>query len=323
MDFQLISVGSNLPQSSGKSMMNIKQLHYFHELAHHRHFAKAAKACHITQPTLSASITALEKNLGTDLVVRTSQFVALTEAGELVRQYAERMLLEQEALKQELARFHGELSGTLRIGIVPQSNVDIMPLIASYKARYPDIVIRLSVMSNEALLVQLELHQCDIGLGFDESLSAPNRRAFHLYPQGHNRMALLMSRSAAAALGNGAPITLASLQDKPLVLPSRNMQFRQYLDLAAERAGISLKMVLETDSLFHLTSAVHHQLGWAIVSAGLAHSASQLSDLDYRLLEPLDVGCTLFMTRQHSITPAMRAFLALVTETMPSHDRCV
>ena len=66
--------------------MNIKQLHYFHELARHRHFAKAAKACHITQPTLSASITALEKNLGTDLVVRTSQFVALTEAGELVRQ---------------------------------------------------------------------------------------------------------------------------------------------------------------------------------------------------------------------------------------------
>lgn len=72
-------------------IMNIKQLHYFHELAKHQHFARAAKACHITQPTLSASITALEKNLGTDLVVRTSQFVALTEAGELVRQYAERI----------------------------------------------------------------------------------------------------------------------------------------------------------------------------------------------------------------------------------------
>ena len=118
-------------------IMNIKQLHYFHELAKHQHFARAAKACHITQPTLSASITALEKNLGTDLVVRTSQFVALTEAGELVRQYAERMLLEQEALKQELALFHGELSGTLRIGIVPQSNVDIMPLIAPAPAMPP------------------------------------------------------------------------------------------------------------------------------------------------------------------------------------------
>ncbi len=130
-------------------------------------------------------------------MVRTSQFVALTEAGELVRQYAERMLLEQEALKQELALFHGELSGTLRIGIVPQSNVDIMPLIARCKQRYPDIVIRLSVLSNEALLSQLELHQCDIGLGFDEPLTGAARQTFHLYPQGHNQMAVLMNRDEA------------------------------------------------------------------------------------------------------------------------------
>ncbi|WP_265467655.1 LysR family transcriptional regulator [Aeromonas salmonicida] len=294
--------------------MNIKQLHYFHELARHRHFAKAAKACHITQPTLSASITALEKNLGTDLVVRTSQFVALTEAGELVRQYAERMLLEQEALKQELALFHGELSGTLRIGIVPQSNVDIMPLIARCKQRYPDIVIRLSVLSNEALLSQLALHQCDIGLGFDEPPSEPGRHAFNLYPQGHNWMAVLMNRGAAEPLSSSAPMTLASLQTRPLVLPSRSMQFRRYLDLAAERARINLNVVLETDSLFHLVSAVRHQLGWAIVSAGLAHSASQLSDLVCHPLEPIEAGSTVFLTRQHSITPAMRAFLDLVAE---------
>ncbi|WCH21283.1 LysR family transcriptional regulator [Aeromonas salmonicida] len=294
--------------------MNIKQLHYFHELARHRHFAKAAKACHITQPTLSASITALEKNLGTDLVVRTSQFVALTEAGELVRQYAERMLLEQEALKQELALFHGELSGTLRIGIVPQSNVDIMPLIARCKQRYPDIVIRLSVLSNEALLSQLALHQCDIGLRFDEPPGEPGRHAFNLYPQGHNWMAVLMNRGAAEPLSSSAPMTLASLQTRPLVLPSRSMQFRRYLDLAAERARINLNVVLETDSLFHLVSAVRHQLGWAIVSAGLAHSASQLSDLVCHPLEPIEAGSTVFLTRQHSITPAMRAFLDLVAE---------
>ncbi|MFB2866038.1 LysR family transcriptional regulator [Aeromonas sp. MdU4] len=301
--------------------MNIKQLHYFHELAKHQHFAKAAKACHITQPTLSASITALEKNLGTDLVLRTSQFVALTEAGELVRQYAERMLLEQEALKQELALFHGELSGTLRIGIVPQSNIDIMPLIARCKQRYPDIVIRLSVLSNEALLSQLALHQCDIGLGFDIPSGEPDKRTFHVYPQGHNRMAVLMHRSAATPIPSDIPMTLANLQQQPLVLPSRTMQFRNYLDLAAERAGISLNVVLETDSLFHLVSAVRHQLGWAIVSAGLASSASQLSDLVCQPLEPFDAGTTVFLTRQQSITPAMRAFLDLVAEEASTNQQ--
>lgn len=297
-------------------IMNTKQLHYFHELAKHQHFARAAKACHITQPTLSASITALEKNLGTDLVVRTSQFVALTEAGELVRQYAERMLLEQEALKQELALFHGELSGTLRIGIVPQSNVDIMPLIARCKQRYPDIVIRLSVLSNEALLSQLELHQCDIGLGFDEPLTGAARQTFHLYPQGNNQMAVLMNRDEADQRLPSDELTLTALQQQPLVLPSRTMQFRKYLDRAAERAGIRLDVVLETDSLFHLVSAVRHRLGWAIVSAGLARSASKLSDLVCLPLAPQrDIGHTAFITRQHSITPAMRAFLELVRES--------
>ncbi|MFQ2194283.1 LysR family transcriptional regulator [Aeromonas jandaei] len=300
--------------------MNIKQLHYFHELAKHRHFAKAAKACHITQPTLSASITALEKSVGTDLVVRTSQFVALTEAGELVRQYAERMLLEQEALKQELALFQGELSGTLRIGIVPQSNLDIMPFIARCKQRYPDIVIRLSVLSNEALLSQLELHQCDIGLGFDEPAGGAGRRAFHVYPQGANQMAVLMNRDEADQYPHSGDIALAELQQHPLVLPSRTMQFRQYLDRAAEQAGTSLNVVLETDSLFHLVSAVRHRLGWAIVSAGLARSASKLSDLVCLPLAPLEnIGHTAFLTRQQSITPAMRAFLELVAEGEPAN----
>lgn len=74
-------------------------------------------------------------------------------------------------------------------------------------------------------------------------------------------------------------------------------------------------MVLETDSLFHLVSAVRHRLGWAIVSAGLARSASKLSDLVCLPLAPQrDIGHTVFITRQHSITPAMRAFLELVRE---------
>lgn len=251
--------------------MNIKQLHYFHELAKHRHFAKAAKACHITQPSLSASITALEKSVGTDLVVRTSQFVALTEAGELVRQYAERMLLEQEALKQELALFQGELSGTLRIGIVPQSNLDIMPFIARCKQRYPDIVIRLSVLSNEALLSQLELHQCDIGLGFDEPAGGAGRRAFHVYPQGANQMAVLMNRDEADQYPHSGDIALAELQQQPLVLPSRTMQFRQYLDRAAEQG--------ETRSTWYWRPtrcsiwSAPYATGWAGPSSALASPA--------------------------------------------------
>lgn len=284
--------------------MNIKQLHYFYELAQHRHFAKAAKACFITQPTLSASITALEKSLGTELVVRNSQFVALTQAGEVVLHHAERMLQEQAVMRQELSLFGGELSGTLRIGMVPQSSVDIMPLLKRFNEAYPNVTLRLSVMTHGALLEQLDLHQTDIGLGFDELLTEHQRRALEVQLRHPNPMAVL----GAAADG---PLQLADLQPLPLILPSKTMQFRHYFDEAVARQQLRLRVVLETDSLFHLVNGVSHGLGCAVVSAGIARTARQLFKVPCQPLTDVQAGTIAFITRKHSVTPAMKALLAL------------
>ncbi|ENY72487.1 LysR family transcriptional regulator [Aeromonas diversa CDC 2478-85] len=296
--------------------MNIKQLRYFYELAQHRHFARAAKACFITQPTLSASITALEKSLGTELVVRNSQFVALTEAGEVVLRHAERMLLEQESMHQELSLFTGELSGLLRIGIIPQSSVDIMPLLRRFNSLHPNVALRLSVLTHATLLEQLELHQCDIGLGFDEPLSDHQRRHLDVRVRRPNQMAVL---SPCDGREPCAPLTLHDLLPHPLLLPSRSMQFRRYFDQAAEQAGLQFKVVLETDSLFHLVSAVNHGLGSAVVSAGLAATAGQLLDVCCQPLLGAEAGTTVFIARRHSVTPAMRAFMTML-ENAPQHS---
>ncbi|MBS4637815.1 LysR family transcriptional regulator [Aeromonas caviae] len=288
--------------------MNIKQLHYFYELAQHRHFAKAAKACFITQPTLSASITALEKSLGTELVVRNSQFVALTQAGEVVLHHAERMLQEQDAMRQELSLFRGGLSGALRIGIVPQSSIDIMPLLKGFNDAYPKVGLHLCVMTHATLMEQLDLHRIDIGLGFDELLTEHQRRALDVQLRHPNPMALLGPLPAHCA--PTGPLTLADLQELPLILPSTTMQFRRYLDEAAARQQISLRVVLETDSLFHLVNGVSHGLGCAVVSAGIAATAQQLFKLPCHPLSDASAGTIAFITRKHSVTPAMKAFLA-------------
>ena len=292
--------------------MNIKQLHYFYELAQHRHFAKAAKACFITQPTLSASITALEKSLGTELVVRNSQFVALTQAGEVVLRHAERMLLEQDAMRQELSLFGGALSGVLRIGMVPQSSIDIMPLLKRFNDAFPKVSLRLSVMTHATLLEQLDLHQTDIGLGFDELLTEHQRRALDVQLRHPNPMALL--GPLPPHLSPSQPLRLADLQDLPLILPSATMQFRRYFDEAAARQQLSLRVVLETDSLFHLANGVSHGLGCAVVSAGIAATAHQLFKLPCHSLSDASAGTIAFITRKHSVTPAMKAFLGLLQE---------
>ncbi|AZG72256.1 LysR family transcriptional regulator [Shewanella livingstonensis] len=295
--------------------MNLRQLHYFYELAKCKHFAKAAKACHITQPTLSASITALEKSFGTELVVRGSQFVALTDAGQILLRYAEKMLLDQAALKQELSVFSGPLIGSLRIGIVPQSSVDIMPLIKQFNELHPNITISLLVTTNEKLIEQLTLHQIDIGLGFDEHLTEANRRTFHFYPQIDNNMAVLASQTLVSQLDmtlKNKTLMLNDLQSLPLVLLSQNMQFRQYIDNALAQTQLAFNLVLETDSLFHLVSAVKHNIGYAIVSSGIAKSAQQLFNLHYRPLQGIESGNTVFITRKYSVSPAMSEFVSLI-----------
>ncbi|MGY3944844.1 LysR family transcriptional regulator [Aeromonas tecta] len=290
--------------------MNINQLRYFYELAQHRHFAKAAKACFITQPTLSASITNLEKSLGTELVVRNSQFVALTPAGEVVLRHAERMLLEQDSMRQELSLFSGELSGSLRIGIVPQSSIDIMPLLKRFNDAFPNVTLRLSVMTHGTLLEQLDLHQTDIGLGFDDLLTDNQRRSLEVQLRHANPMAVLSPQPLRDHRGGHLePLQLADLQSRPLILPSKTMQFRHYFDQAAARQQLSFKPVLETDSLFHLINAVSHGLGTAVVSAGIANTANQLFKVHCQPLADVEAGTTAFITRKHSVTPAMQAFL--------------
>src|SRR6202035_3291733 len=94
-----------------------RQLEHLVLLADHGHFGRAAKACHVTQSTLSASIKELEKILQASLVDRTKRRVLLTPLGLDIVERARRILLEGKELV-ETARAESEpLSGTLRMGV--------------------------------------------------------------------------------------------------------------------------------------------------------------------------------------------------------------
>jgi DNA-binding transcriptional LysR family regulator len=83
--------------------MNLTSLRYLVALSEYRHFARAAQACHITQPALSNALRALEKEFGTPIVKRARSYAGLTPEGERVLGAARRMLNEHALLQQELA----------------------------------------------------------------------------------------------------------------------------------------------------------------------------------------------------------------------------
>ncbi|MFF3407182.1 LysR family transcriptional regulator [Streptomyces sp. NPDC002742] len=99
--------------------MLLRQLEYLVALARERHFARAAAACFVSQPSLSAAIRRLEHELDVPIVRRGRRYEGLTPEGEVVLAWAHRILAERDALRQELSALRGGLTGTLRLGIVP------------------------------------------------------------------------------------------------------------------------------------------------------------------------------------------------------------
>ena len=109
--------------------MNLRDLYYVVSLAEQGHYGKAAKACHVSQPTLSGQIAKLEAELGVAIFQKRGRSVGLTEAGEEIIAHARKALTAAHDIT-EAARAHKDpLNGRLRLGIIPTLSPYLMPYV--------------------------------------------------------------------------------------------------------------------------------------------------------------------------------------------------
>lgn len=126
--------------------MNLRNLRYFVAVARHGSFQKAAPRIHLTQPALSKAIQQLEEELDATLLVRSrpGNPASLTPAGELVLRRAERLLSENAAMLDDLARLKRQPQGELRLGLPPLAGIpQVARLLQTFRARYPLVQLRL------------------------------------------------------------------------------------------------------------------------------------------------------------------------------------
>src|ERR1022692_3261276 len=107
------------PTGSNGTARVIDKLEYLMALARERHFGRAAEACGVTQPTLSAGVKQLEAMLGVLLVQRGSRFIGFTPEGERTLDWARRIVGGSRALRQEINGLKDKLSGEIRIAAIP------------------------------------------------------------------------------------------------------------------------------------------------------------------------------------------------------------
>ncbi|MES2099208.1 MAG: LysR substrate-binding domain-containing protein [Pseudomonadota bacterium] len=228
-------------------------MRYLVALEQHRHFGRAASACHITQPALSNAIRALEVELDIAIVRRGRAYEGLTPEGERVLASANRLLHEQELLRQDLHSGAGHPRGALTIGAVPTT----MPVAARFAAqlqmRHRGIVPVVRSLSSPEIESGLENLSLDIGLGY----TARGTR-FTALPQYEEHYFLLRraEHAAGVTLQRGQGIGWREAGALPLCLLTPEMHNRSIVDAAFREAGVEVRPVIETNSIVGLVLSV-------------------------------------------------------------------
>src|SRR5215510_8235870 len=222
--------------------MDIRQLQYVAALAREKHFTRAAKACGVTQPTLSGRIRQLEQELGVPIVERGQRFHGLTPEGERVLSWANAILDNWSSLQQDIASLRnasGALTGHLTMGVVPSALPMAALLTKAIQTKHPEIELTVLSSSSIDILKHLEEFSLDVGLTY-------------LYME---RYCLLVHKDHR--LADAATVTWSAAAKEPLCLLTPDNQNRRIINRAFREAGAAPVPRLETNSVINLCATVH------------------------------------------------------------------
>jgi len=239
--------------------MLFRHLRYLATLARTRHFGRAAEQCHVSQPTLSNAIRQFEEELGARLIQRGQRYEGLTREGERVVAFANRVLAESDALRQDLDAMSTGLKGQLRLGVVPSAS----PLLALVTSRFcqkqPAVECLTRAQTADDIARGLDDFDLDIGVTYLDDLPAGKYRSLHLY---HEHLAVLTPVSGPFAEAEQA--TWAELAEVPLVLLTPEFENRRLIDEVSRSTGSVLSPQIQTSSMLNLSAHVRAG-GWSSI----------------------------------------------------------
>lgn len=145
--------------------MTVTQLEYALAVYKHRHFGRAAEACHITQPTLSMQLQKLEDELGVILFDRSKNPIIPTQEGERVISQAQNVIQEYKKIYQVIDQGQKDLVGDFRLGVIPTLSPYLIPVFAAtFCRKYPQVNLYIHEHKTEDILDLLEKDELDAGL---------------------------------------------------------------------------------------------------------------------------------------------------------------
>ncbi len=246
------------------SAMVLRQLEYLVALAREKHFGRAAEACHVTQPTLSAAIRQLEEDLGAPIVERGHRFVGFTKQGQLALEHAHRILAEAEIMRRDVEELDKGLSGRLRLGAVPTALPIVSQLTEPFLDRYPRLTVTVLSLNSHEIERGLEDFELDVGLTYLDNEPLERVKVKPIYEEEY-----VFLTPASGPYAERKTISWKEAAAAPLCLLTPDMQNRRIVDGVFRSVGETPEPSIETNSIFNLLAHANSGRWSSVVSRQL------------------------------------------------------
>ncbi len=222
-------------------MISLKDLEFLSSLARHRHFARAAEECGVSQPAFSMRIRKMEERLDAAIVKRGNRFQGFTPEGEAILRHARKIMKDVQILQEEFRSAKGDITGQLSIGVIPTAMAFAARIAGQLRLSHPGIRLRMQASTSLGIQQGLENGLFDAGITYEEGAAPDLMRVEPLYSETY----MLLVR-ADQAPRRSAKATWAEAAALPLVLLEPGMQNRRFLDLHFSELGLHPTVVSET-----------------------------------------------------------------------------
>ena len=231
--------------------MEIKNLEIILALDSEKHFNRAAEKLNISQPALSMKLKSLENEIGVKLVKRGKNFIGLTKEGVILKEKFKSIVKEYSEIKQLSSELRNNLTGSLRIGVIPSALIDISFIVNQYVKRFRNINIEVYSMSSNKIDEGLHDFKLDIGFSYLDNEPILGVEKVHLYKE---KYFLVTQDKRYQKLKN---ISWNECDGLDLCLISKENQFRRILDAVFKENNINPRVLIESNSLTHIYSHVN------------------------------------------------------------------
>ena len=245
--------------------MDFKQLEAFVYVVKLKSFSKAAQRIYLTQPTISAHINSLEKELDTKLIERGTKYVYPTKPGSILYQYAVKLNLREDAVCS-VKNYNKELKGTLTIcaSTVPSQNI-LPKVIAAFREEYPHVTFNILRQDSELVVESISKGMADIGFCGTDTHNPDC--VFESFIQDH--LVIITPNTERFRQMRTTGIKADFLKTEPIILREEGSGTRKETEHFLAKAGIDigeLKIAAQFNDPDSIKHAVSQGMGISIIS---------------------------------------------------------